>query len=82
MITEKVYSTVLDEKIHEHLNDSPIWEKGNCFHETEIADVKQPLYCYHIKFDGLKPIQVTKLTKPKVFKNDKKGAKNTGRYKK
>ena len=81
MITEKVYSTVLDEKIHEHLNNSPIWENGKCFHETEIADVKQPLYCYHIKFDGLKPIQVTKLTKPKMIKsNDKRRKGNTRRY--
>lgn len=78
MITENVYSPILDEKIHENISKSPIW--GKCYHESEIEDIKEPLYCYSIKFDGLKPIQVTKLRKPKKFKtNDKKGKRNSRR---
>lgn len=78
MITENVYSPILDEKIHENIDNSPIWK--NCFHESEIGNIKEPLYCYSIKFDGLKPIQVTKIRKPKIFKtDDKKRKRNSGR---
>lgn len=63
MITEKVYSPINDQKIRQNLNNSPIWSE--CYREEEIKDVSKPLYCYSIKFDGLVPIQVTKVTKPK-----------------
>ena len=61
MITEKVYSPILDPSIKDHIASSPIWEE--CYHENE--ERPEGLYCYHIKFDDLKPIQVTKIVKSK-----------------
>lgn len=66
MITEKVYSPINDEKIRKNLINSPIWNE--CYKEDEITDTTKPLYCYSIKFDGVTPIQVTKITKPKQNK--------------
>jgi hypothetical protein len=62
MTTEKVYSFILDKFIKHNIAKSPIWK--NCYHES---DNKEPLthyskyYIYSIKFEGLKPIQVTKV---------------------
>lgn len=66
MIKEKVYSPIHDEKIRQNINESPIWDE--CYHEDEIKDIDKPLYCYSMKFEGLTPIQVTKITKPKFTK--------------
>jgi len=79
MITEKVYSSINDEKIRQNLNNSPIWKE--CYKEDEIKNINKPLYCYSIKFDGLKPIQITKITKPKFHKNDKEGKGNSRKNK-
>lgn len=64
MITEKVFSPINDEKIRINLNGSPIWK--NCYRQEEITGevlrkYNNILYIYSIKFDGLTPIQVTKI---------------------
>lgn len=58
MKTEKIYSPVNDTKIQDNISGSPMWKE--CYAPEEISDVNKPLYCYWIKFDGLKPVQVTK----------------------
>ena len=63
MTNEVVVSPVEDKNINKNLNGSPIWK--NCFHTDEITDEirgKSPKWFeYHVKFDGLKPIQCTKM---------------------
>jgi hypothetical protein len=63
MTDEKVFSPIKDDEIKRNLNDSPIWK--NCFHSDDLtAEVlaKYPnMIEYTIRFDGLKPIQVTKI---------------------
>lgn len=56
----QVYSHIHDPKISDHLNDSPIWE--NAMDSEKGRDQDRILYCYSIKFDGTKPIQVTNIT--------------------
>ena len=62
MTIEKVYSSIQYKFIKYSISKSPIWK--NCYHES---DNKEPLthyskyYIYFIKFEGLKPIQVTKI---------------------
>jgi len=63
MKTEKIYSPILDTNISKNINKSPIWD--DCFHEEEEKPSGTPLICYTIKFDGLTPVQVTKISKPK-----------------
>ena len=61
MKVEKVFSPYEDKKIMDHLASSPIWDKA--YKEEELTDeVKSKhryMFMYMIKFDGLKPIQVT-----------------------
>ena len=64
MKVEKVYSPVNDPKIRTNLNDSPIWK--NCYKKEEVtSDVLKKhnnvFYIYSVKFDGLTPVQVTKV---------------------
>ena len=64
MIVEKVISPVKDEKINSHLNESEIWKKA--YKPEEITDAirakyNNVLYEYTIKFEGTKPIQMTKM---------------------
>lgn len=59
METVKVYSPIKDSNIRTNLANSPIWEE--CYHETDTKPNK-PMICYTIKFDGLKPIQVVKVS--------------------
>lgn len=63
MTTEVVYSPILDEKMQAHLNDSEVWKQA--YHKDEITDEirnKYPrLFKYTLKFDGLKPVQLTKM---------------------
>jgi len=55
MITEKVYSNIVDNNIKKNVKNSPIWSE--CFKEGEQPeDVKME---YTIKFNGTIPIQVT-----------------------
>ena len=61
-----VYSPVNDSKIKENLKNSPIWK--SCYHEEDVHDVinnHKEMFEYQIKFDGLKPIMVNKITKIK-----------------
>jgi hypothetical protein len=58
----KVYSPVEDKEIRNNLNASPIWKQA--YHEDEFENAKRKhsnLYEYSIKFDGLKPIQLTNM---------------------
>lgn len=60
----KVYSPIEDKGIRENLNGSPIWKQA--YHEDEYKAVinKYPaMFEYLIKFDGLKPVMVNKITK-------------------
>jgi len=62
----KVYSTIEDKNIKKNLNNSPIWKKA--IHADDLGNVVDKydiIWEYEIKFDGLKPIQVTKITKYK-----------------
>lgn len=62
MTFETVISPVKDEKMNSHLNDSEVWKKA--YTKEEITDrirgMHPAWYEYTIKFDGLKPIQMTK----------------------
>lgn len=61
MTTEKVFSTILDESKNPN---GKFWKE--CYHEYEIepSELKtKTWYVYHVKFDGLKPMQVTKIEK-------------------
>ena len=59
MITENVYSPVFDSNIKKELNNSPIWKE--CYKEEELTNSlrNKGLWCYTIKFDDTRPIQVT-----------------------
>ena len=64
MKTVKVYSPVDDKNIKNNLNDSPIWKQA--YGEDEISRAKlkhSELYEYTVKFDGIKPVQVTNIKK-------------------
>ncbi len=66
----KVYSPVEDKEIRSNLNNSPIWKKA--YHEDELPEANKKhahMFEYSIKFDGLKPVQVT--NGPKVVSNPK-----------
>jgi len=62
MTTEKVLSPVEDKKINGDIINSPIWKKA--YKPEEVTDEVLRTYPawfeYTIKFDGLKPIQMTK----------------------
>ena len=59
MKTEKVYSPISDASIKSNIANSPIWK--NCYHEDDLKPKSVDMICYHIKFDGLKPVQVTNI---------------------
>ena len=62
MTTEIVLSPVMDEKINSDITNSPIWKKA--YKPDEVTDYirqsQSKWYEYHIRFDGLKPIHMTK----------------------
>lgn len=63
MTTEQIFSPVKDEKMASNLLDSPIWKES--YTEDEYLMIKEThaydaWYKYTIKFEGLKPIQLTK----------------------
>jgi len=60
MKLEKVYSPIHDLNIQENLQDSPIWK--DCY-KIEEDFPNKPIWEYSIKFDGLKPIQVTNISR-------------------
>lgn len=64
METVKVYSPVNDENIKKNLEGSPIWKKAYTAEELAVAKkTNATLYEYSIKFDGLRPIQLTDFKK-------------------
>lgn len=63
METIAVYSPIEDTNIQKNLDSSPIWK--NAIHQTDLDELEKnypKLFKYKIKFDGLKPIQVTKIS--------------------
>jgi hypothetical protein len=66
METIKVYSTIEDKNIKKDLNDSPIWKKAIHADDLREAEGKYDhLWEYQIKFDGLKPVMVSKVSRYK-----------------
>ena len=59
MILEKVISPIKDFDIKKDIKNSPIWK--NCYHSTDVVPRDVNLWVYYIKFDGLTPVQVTKI---------------------
>jgi hypothetical protein len=60
----KVYSPIDDQEIRTNLNNSPIWKQA--YHAEELPKANKKfatMYEYSVKFDGLKPIQVTNIKK-------------------
>jgi hypothetical protein len=60
----KVYSPIEDKDIRNNLNGSTIWKKA--YHEDELKEAKKKyvqMFEYLIKFDGLHPVMVNKITK-------------------
>lgn len=59
-----VYSSVDDSKIKSNLNDSPVWKKAYTEEEYLENPRRFPIWFkYTFKFDGLKPIMLTKYQK-------------------
>ena len=60
MITEIIWTPT--EHKGKDLWNSPLW--GGCYADSEMNDeirkTKNKWFLYHMKFDGLKPIQITK----------------------
>jgi len=65
MTQEIVISPIYDEKINSHILDSEIWKEAYTLDDMsdEIRKKHPILYEYSIKFDGVMPIQVTKIRK-------------------
>lgn len=64
METIKVYSPVEDKGIRNDLQNSPIWRTA--YHKEDLEDAVKKhnqIFEYSIKFDGLKPVQVTNVKK-------------------
>jgi hypothetical protein len=63
MTTEIVLSTI--EYTGKDAANADFWK--NCYHEDEVTPemrmTGKQWYKYHVKFDGLKPIQITKSEK-------------------
>jgi len=63
MKEEIIVSPILDSNIQDHIGSSPVW--NNAFKKDEITLElyrKYPSwYAYSIKFNGLTPVQLTKL---------------------
>jgi len=64
METIKVYSPIKDDNIKKELNGSPIWKQA--YHEDEVVEAQKKhniMFEYTVKFEGLTPVQVTKVKK-------------------
>jgi hypothetical protein len=59
MTKETVFSPIKDPYIKHSLGRSPIWKQ--CYHEGEEFPLGN-IYVYMFKFDGLKPVQLIKMT--------------------
>jgi hypothetical protein len=62
MKNEIVLSPVLDKDLNKNLNNSPVWKKAYKPEEftDELRLSKSKWYEYTVRFDGLKPVMVTK----------------------
>lgn len=62
MTNEIIISPIKDEKMNSHLNDSEVWKKAYTKEEftPEIRKMHPNWFQYTVRFDGLKPIQMTK----------------------
>jgi len=59
-----VYSPVEDKQIKTNINQSPIWEKAYTEEEYQKSAKKHNTWFkYSLKFEGVVPIQVTKIQK-------------------
>jgi hypothetical protein len=62
MTNEIIFSPVKDIDLAKNINNSPIWK--NAYKPEEMTDEVRgshgKWFEYHVKFDGLKPVQVTK----------------------
>jgi len=57
-----VYSPVEDKKIRTEFQNSPIWKKASTEEEFMENPKRYPIWFkYTFKFEGLKPIQLTKM---------------------
>jgi len=59
-----VYSPIEDKKIKSDISGSPMWKKS--IHPDDLASEQKPgvpLFEYSMKFDGTKPVQVTRVKK-------------------
>lgn len=64
METVRVISPVQDNDLRTNLKNSPIWKEAYTETELAIASKKHTeLYEYSIKFEGLKPMQLTGVKK-------------------
>jgi len=64
METVNVYSPVEDKKIKTDINNSPIWKKASTEEEYLGNPRRYPVWFkYVFRFDGLKPVQLTKSKK-------------------
>jgi len=64
METVKVISPVNDKDIRQNLNGSPIWKTAYTEGELKLAEKNHTeLYEYSIKFEGLRPVQVSDVKK-------------------
>ena len=62
--TVKVYSSIEDKEVRTNLGDSPIWKQA--YHESEYKEALKKhaqMFEYSFKFEGLKPIMLTKMSK-------------------
>lgn len=60
MKTEIVFSPIKDKNIKKDIINSPIWEE--CYKSEELSDeMRSKMTAYTIKFDDLKPVQVTNI---------------------
>jgi hypothetical protein len=61
LVDEKVYSPVNDTDIRKHLNESEIWKTAFKMEELtkEVLNKYPNMMEYSVKFDGLKPVQLT-----------------------
>jgi len=63
----KVFSTVRDKNIKSDIANSKIWQE--CYTEEEVMNddnlKKKTFWVYTIKFNGTKPVQLTKVKKIK-----------------
>lgn len=64
METVNVYSPVEDKKIRTEFQNSPIWKKAYTEEEYDENPRRFPIWFkYMFKFEGVRPIQVTKISK-------------------